>query len=118
MTKKDSSSLTARQKARQAIARESEQLKRRQSALEAGFSALDELDAAKVTLGRALAGLVELGDTNTTAGDALGLTAREVGAYIKAAKAADEDTAGTEDRGVESSASSGATAEQSVSAAG
>lgn len=115
MTKKDSSSLTARQKARQAIARESEQLKRRQSALEAGFTALDGLETAKVTLGRALVELVALGDTNTTAGDALGLTAREVGAYIKAAKAADDDSAGDDS---ETQEPANGAAEQSVSAVG
>lgn len=101
MTKKDSSSLTARQKARQAIAQESEQLKRRQSALEAGFSALDGLD-----------------DMNTTAGDALGLTAREVGAYIKAAKTADDDSASGDSEPQEPATPAGSGGEQSVSAVG
>lgn len=85
-TTTDSTSLTARQRARKATEERREQLKRRESALADVFASLDDLDALHAKVGRALNELLALGENNTTAGELVGLTPREVGNYIRAAK--------------------------------
>lgn len=88
MVATDSNSLTARQRARKAMEDRRNELKRRETAITDVFASIDELDALRVKVGTALRELVTLGETNTSAGELVGLSARDVSVYIRAAKEA------------------------------
>ena len=90
MVKHDSSSLTARQRARKATEDLREKIKRQESALAEAYAALDQRAELDTRVGRALRDVVAIEGINGAAGDLLGLTAREVGAYLRAADEADK----------------------------
>ncbi|WP_231750624.1 MULTISPECIES: hypothetical protein [unclassified Dietzia] len=85
-TKTDSRSQTARARARQAIATELERARKRESKLVAVFSAIDARADAEAALGEALIVLKDLGVAQSDLAEMTGLSAREVGAAIRAAK--------------------------------
>lgn len=86
-TKRDSRSQTARARARQAMATEREKARTRESKLVAVFSAIDARETAEAALGDALIELKELGVRQSDLAEMTGLSAREVGAAIRTAKA-------------------------------
>ncbi|MFN3865096.1 MAG: hypothetical protein ACK4MD_00115 [Demequina sp.] len=85
-TKTDSRSQTARARARQAMADELERARKRESKLVAVFSAIDARQDAEVALGEALIELKDLGVAQADLAEMTGLSARDVGAAIRAAK--------------------------------
>ena len=85
-TKTDSRSQTARARARQAMATELERARTRESKLVAVFSAIDARNDAHIALGDALIELRDLGVAQAELAEMTGLSAREVGAAIRAAK--------------------------------
>lgn len=85
-TKTDSRSQTARARARQAMADELERARKRESKLVAVFFAIDARADAEATLGESLIELKDLGITQAELAGMTGLSAREVGAAIRAAK--------------------------------
>ncbi|MCY1659252.1 hypothetical protein OVA21_19045 [Dietzia sp. SL131] len=85
-TKTDSRSQTARARARQAMADELERARKRESKLVAVFSAIDARTDAEAALGEALIELKNLGVAQSDLAEMTGLSAREVGAAIRAAK--------------------------------
>jgi len=85
-TKTDSRSQTARARARQAMADELERARKRESTLVAVFSAIDARADAEAALGEALIELKDLGVVQSELAELTGLSAREVGAAIRAAK--------------------------------
>lgn len=85
-TKTDSRSQTARARARQAMADELERARKRESKLVAVFSAIDARAEAEAALGEALIELKDLGVAQADLAEMTGLSAREVGAAIRAAK--------------------------------
>ncbi|MFI8696635.1 hypothetical protein [Dietzia maris] len=85
-TKTDSRSQTARARARQAMADELERARKRESTLVAVFSAIDARADAEAALGEALIELKGLGVVQADLAEMTGLSAREVGAAIRAAK--------------------------------
>lgn len=85
-TKTDSRSQTARARARQAMADELERARKRESKLVAVFSAIDARADAEAALGEALIELKDLGVAQSDLAEMTGLSAREVGAAIRAAK--------------------------------
>ena len=85
-TKTDSRSQTARARARQAMADELERARKRESKLVAVFSAIDARADAEAALGEALIVLKDLGVAQSDLAEMTGLSAREVGAAIRAAK--------------------------------
>ena len=85
-TKTDSRSQTARARARQAMADELERARKRESKLVAVFSAIDARADAEAALGEALIELKDLGVAQSDLAEMAGLSAREVGAAIRAAK--------------------------------
>ena len=85
-TKTDSRSQTARARARQAMADELERARKRESKLVAVFSAIDARADAEAALGDALIELKDLGVAQSDLAEMTGLSAREVGAAIRAAK--------------------------------
>ncbi|MFE5117445.1 hypothetical protein ACWIFB_15660 [Dietzia sp. NPDC055340] len=85
-TKTDSRSQTARARARQAMADELERARKRESKLVAVFSAIDARADAEAALGDALIELKDLGVVQADLAEMTGLSAREVGAAIRAAK--------------------------------
>ncbi|WP_232333491.1 hypothetical protein [Rhodococcus sp. p52] len=85
-TKTDSRSQTARARARQAMADELERARKRESTLVAVFSAIDARADAEATRGEALIELKDLGVAQSDLAEMTGLSAREVGAAIRAAK--------------------------------
>ncbi|WP_254050720.1 hypothetical protein [Dietzia sp. WMMA184] len=93
-TKTDSRSQTARARARQAMADELERARKREAKLVAVFSAIDARDDAQIALGQALVELRDLGVAQADLAEMTGLSAREVGAAIRAAK---DNTADTDD---------------------
>ena len=112
-TKTDSRSQTARARARQAMATELERARKRESKLVAVFSAIDTRADAEAALGEALIELNDLGVAQSDLAEMTGLSAREVGAAIRAAKernASGNETPGTasEEAAVESSGHNGA----------
>ena len=82
-TQKDSGSLSARQRARQAQKDAAERLKRRESALVEVFSAQDEVASAERKLAKAVAELIDFGESKASAAELTGLTAREIGALVR-----------------------------------
>ena len=76
------------------MADELERARKREAKLVAVFSAIDARDDAQIALGEALVELRDLGVAQADLAEMTGLSAREVGAAIRAAK--DNDTA-TED---------------------
>ena len=96
-TKTDSRSQTARARARQAMADELERARQRESKLVAVFSAIDARADAEAALGEALIELKDLGVAQADLAEMTGLSAREVGAAIRAAK----DRAATGDQAPE-----------------
>ena len=99
-TKTDSRSQTARARARQAIATELERMRKRESTLVAVFSAIDARADAEADLGEALIELKDLGVAQADLAEMTGLSAREVGAAIRAAKnrtATEDETPETTD---------------------
>lgn len=91
-TKTDSRSQTARARARQAMADELERARKRESTLVAVFSAIDARADAEATLGDALIELKDLGVAQAELAEMTGLSAREVGAAIRAAKSLTDET--------------------------
>ena len=85
-TKTDSRSQTARARARQAMADELERARKRESKLVAVFSAIDARADAEAALGEALIELKDLGVAQADLAEMTGLSARDVGAAIRAAK--------------------------------
>ncbi|MCT2059028.1 hypothetical protein AB6N35_16970 [Dietzia cinnamea] len=85
-TKTDSRSQTARARARQAMADELERARKRESKLVAVFSAIDAHADAEAALGESLIELKDLGVAQSDLAEMTGLSAREVGAAIRAAK--------------------------------
>ena len=85
-TKTDSRSQTARARARQAMADELERARKRESKLVAVFSAIDARADAEAALGESLIELKDLGVAQADLAEMTGLSAREVGAAIRAAK--------------------------------
>ena len=85
-TKTDSRSQTARARARQAMADELERARKRESKLVAVFSAIDARADAEAALGEALIELKDLGVAQSDLAEMTELSAREVGAAIRAAK--------------------------------
>lgn len=85
-TKTDSRSQTARARARQAMADELERTRKREAKLVAVFSAIDVRADAEAALGEALIELKGLGVAQADLAEMTGLSAREVGAAIRAAK--------------------------------
>ena len=85
-TKTDSRSQTARARARQAMADELERARKRESTLVAVFSAIDARADAEAALGETLIELKDLGVAQSDLAEMTGLSAREVGAAIRAAK--------------------------------
>ena len=85
-TKTDSRSQTARARARQAMADELERARKRESKLVVVFSAIDARADAEAALGEALIELKDLGVAQSDLAEMTGLSAREVGAAIRAAK--------------------------------
>ncbi|WP_271800525.1 hypothetical protein [Dietzia maris] len=85
-TKTDSRSQTARARARQAMADELERTRKRESKLVAVFSAIDARADAESALGEALIELKDLGVAQGDLAEMTGLSAREVGAAIRAAR--------------------------------
>lgn len=83
-TKTDSRSQTARARARQAMAHELERARKRESKLVAVFSAIDARADAEAALGDALIELKDLGAAQSDLAEMTGLSAREVGAAIRA----------------------------------
>ena len=99
-TKTDSRSQTARARARQAMADELERARKRESKLVAVFSAIDARADAEAALGEALIELKGLGVAQSDLAEMTGLSARDAGAAIRAAKdrtAAGEKTPETTD---------------------
>ncbi|WP_235027518.1 hypothetical protein [Dietzia psychralcaliphila] len=99
-TKTDSRSQTARARARQAMADELERARKRESKLVAVFSAIDARADAEAALGEALIELKDLGVAQSDLAEMTGLSAREVGTAIRAAKdrtAPDDQTPETTD---------------------
>lgn len=99
-TKTDSRSQTARARARQAIATELERARKREAKLVAVFSAIDARADAEAVLGEALIELRGLGVVQADLAEMTGLSAREVGAAIRAAKnrtATEDETPDTTD---------------------
>ena len=95
-TKNDSRSQTARARARQAMADELERARKRESKLVAVFSAIDARADAEAALGESLIELKDLGVAQSDLAEMTGLSAREGGAAIRAAKArADGEAAET-----------------------
>ncbi|KPM11594.1 hypothetical protein QR98_0101670 [Sarcoptes scabiei] len=90
-TKKDSRSLSARQRARLATEENQRKLKTRQKALAKVFSALDARDDATLAAGQALAELKQLGGTNATIAEEIGLDTRDVSALLRHAAHANTD---------------------------
>lgn len=86
----DSGSLTARQKARKAMEDRREKIKRQEAALADAYAALDQRAELDARVGRALRDVVAVEGTNAAAGELLGLSAREVGAYLRSADEADK----------------------------
>lgn len=84
--KTDSRSQTARARARQAMADELERARKRESKLVAVFSAIDARADAESALGDALIELKDLGVAQGDLAELTGLSARDVGAAIRAAK--------------------------------
>lgn len=82
----DSRSQTARARARQAMATELERARKRESTLVAVFSAIDARADAEAVLGESLIELKSLGIAQCELAGMTGLSAREVGAAIRAAK--------------------------------
>lgn len=66
-----------------------EKVKRQEAALAEAIAALDQRADLDARVGRALREVVAVEGTNSAAGDLLGLTAREVGAYLRTADEAD-----------------------------
>ncbi len=104
-TTKHSSSLTARQRARQATEAQEAKLKERQKKLESAFSAIDEKSAAEIKLGAALIELKKLGGNNSSIADELDLSSRDVSNFIALADSIetdetseDEEPAGTSEQ--------------------
>ena len=85
-TKTDSRSQTARARARQAMADELERARKRESKLVAVFSAIDARADAEAALGESLIELKDLGVAQSDLAEMTGLSARDVGAAIRAAK--------------------------------
>ncbi|MFI8592575.1 hypothetical protein [Dietzia maris] len=85
-TKTDSRSQTARARARQAMADELERARKRESKLVAVFSAIDARADAEAALGDALVELKDLDVAQADLAEMTGLSARDVGAAIRAAK--------------------------------
>lgn len=85
-TKTDSRSQTARARARQAMSDELERARKREAKLVAVFSAIDARDDAQIALGDALVELRDLGVAQADLAEMTSLSAREVGAAIRAAK--------------------------------
>ena len=85
-TKTDSRSQTARARARQAMADELERTRKRESKLVAVFSAIDARADAEAALGEALIELKDLGVAQSDLAEMTGLSARDVGAAVRAAK--------------------------------
>ena len=85
-TKTDSRSQTARARARQAMADELERARKRESKLVAVFSAIDARADAEAALGETLIELKDLRVAQSDLAEMTGLSAREVGAAIRAAK--------------------------------
>ena len=87
---------TARQRARQAMADELAKARKRENKLAEVFTAMDTLDAARLSLGTALNDLRDLGVAQADLAGMSGLSAREVSAAMKAAKAQDKKNVGTD----------------------
>lgn len=84
-TSRSSRSLTARQRARAAMATELEKAKQRETALVSVFTAIDDRDKTTARLGQELQTLIELGETHTSAAELTGLSPRDISTFVKAA---------------------------------
>lgn len=84
------------------MADELEKARKRETKLAEVFTAMDTLDAARLSLGSALNDLRDLGVPQAELAELSGLSARDVGAAMKAAKTQDESntvTSSTDDAG-------------------
>lgn len=78
------------------MADELEKARKRENKLADVFTAMDTLDAAQLSLGSALNDLRDLGVAQAELAELSGLSTREVSAAMKAAKAQDKKSVGTD----------------------
>lgn len=104
-TATDSRDLTARQRARRAMADQLEKARKRETTLAEVFTAIDTLDAAHRSLGTALTELRGLGIAQAELAELSGLSTREVSAAIKASKT--RSTQNTEHQSTDDNAAPG-----------